>query len=411
MNPRTVLDRLTSAPWEFDFFAAVRAFLADRTRRPVGTDALPDAEAVRFRGHPSLAFPPSQLHALTPPTADRPVPLLTVTFFGLCRANGVLPTHYTQALIPTVTDDADTDHDALRDWFDLFNHRFVSFFYRAWEKYRFYVPFERGEYRRTATDPFTLAIRGLMGFATPGLTRRLVVRGGGAPAEDYRWSAAGSDRAEPAAEPLGRPLDGGLAQPQAAQLRQGLGLGLGEAAHRPGQDHHLGRPTGELVGPHAEGGVAGVVPGPARAAVVVRTGHADGAEQGHEGAIPEVLELARAAAGGTPAAAPVVTFFSRSAAATSMALAPSRRTRSRTANSLAPNRVSSVVAARVRASSSSSPARASVNRWRRRSASAFWSAVSSRRGVRRAIAVAPAGGISVKRPSSPGRRPTSHRLS
>ena len=58
MAPRTVLDRLTSAPWEFDFFAAVRAFLADRTRKPVGTDALPDAEAVRFRGHPSLAFPP-----------------------------------------------------------------------------------------------------------------------------------------------------------------------------------------------------------------------------------------------------------------------------------------------------------------------------------------------------------------
>ena len=212
MAPRTVLDRLTSAPWEFDFFAAVRAFLADRTRRPVGTDALPDAEAVRFRGHPSLAFPPSQLHALAPPTADRPVPLLTVTFFGLYGANGVLPTHYTQALIPTVTDDADTDHDALRDWFDLFNHRFVSFFYRAWEKYRFYVPFERGEYRRTATDPFTLAIRGLMGFATPGLTRRLVVRGGGAPAEDYRWSAAGSDRAEPAADPsvLSRIDDTGL---------------------------------------------------------------------------------------------------------------------------------------------------------------------------------------------------------
>ncbi len=212
MNPRTVLDRLTSTPWEFDFFAAVRAFLADRSRRPVGTDALPDAEAVRFRGHPSLSFPPSQIHALAPPTLERPVPLLTVTFFGLYGANGVLPTHYTQALIPTVTDDADTDHAALRDWFDLFNHRFVSFFYRAWEKYRFYIPFERGEYRRSAADPFTTSIRGLMGLATPGLTRRLVVRGGGAAADDYRWSAAGADRAEPAADPsiLGRIDDTGL---------------------------------------------------------------------------------------------------------------------------------------------------------------------------------------------------------
>lgn len=212
MAPRTVLDRLTSAPWEFDFFAAVRAFLADRTRKPVGTDALPDAEAVRFRGHPSLAFPPSQIHALAPPTDERPVPLLTVTFFGLYGANGVLPTHYTQALIPTVTDDADTDRPALRDWFDLFNHRFVSLFYRAWEKYRFYIPFERGEYRRSAADPFTTAIRGLMGFATPGLTRRLVIRGGGVADEEYRWSAAGADRAEPAADPsvLGNIDDTGL---------------------------------------------------------------------------------------------------------------------------------------------------------------------------------------------------------
>src|SRR5690349_25015732 len=38
-------------------------------------------------------------------------------------------------------------HDAL-PIFDIFNHRIISLFYRAWEKNRFIVPHERGQ-----TDP------------------------------------------------------------------------------------------------------------------------------------------------------------------------------------------------------------------------------------------------------------------
>src|SRR5262249_56976551 len=33
----------------------------------------------------------------------------------------------------------------LRDFLDLFHHRLISLFYRAWEKYRFPVEYERGK--------------------------------------------------------------------------------------------------------------------------------------------------------------------------------------------------------------------------------------------------------------------------
>src|SRR5262249_11909835 len=64
---------------------------------------------------------------------------------------------------------------ALRDWFDLFNHRVISLFFRAWEKYRFYIPYERKEYDNPEPDPFTLGLRSLLGMGVPSLRRRLRV--------------------------------------------------------------------------------------------------------------------------------------------------------------------------------------------------------------------------------------------
>ncbi len=61
----------------------------------------------------------------------------------------------------------------LRDWLDLFNHRLVSLFYRAWEKYRFFVPFERGEYDGPEPDPFTNCLYSLIGLGAPSLRGRL----------------------------------------------------------------------------------------------------------------------------------------------------------------------------------------------------------------------------------------------
>jgi len=172
------IQQFLSEPWEFDFFAAMRVLERSQPdRKSIGLESAPMDEIARLRPHLSMAFPPSQIVEYLPASDERPVPILTTTFFGLYGITGVLPTHYTQMLMDLVRDVRGPERRSLRDFLDLFNHRFISLFYRSWEKYRFYVPYERGDSRSDKPDTFTLALRSVIGLGTPGLTNRLEVRG------------------------------------------------------------------------------------------------------------------------------------------------------------------------------------------------------------------------------------------
>lgn len=175
----TVAEQLFADAPVFDFFQAIR--LLERLypdRRAIGSDALPQHEIVRIRSHLSLAFPPSALHAIEPPNPERSWAVLTQTFMGLTGPSGVLPRHYTQLLLDLHRDVRGPERQALADWFALFDHRLVSLFYRAWDKYRFYRAYERGEAFRPQPDPFTQAVFSLLGLGTPSLRDRLRVVAG-----------------------------------------------------------------------------------------------------------------------------------------------------------------------------------------------------------------------------------------
>lgn len=173
---QSVRDLLFAEPYRFDFFQAVRILeKVYRDRFPVGLDHVPEEEVARFRAHLSMTFPPSTIHDLLPPGENRPAPLMTVTFMGLTGPSGALPTHYTQLLMDLGRDVRGPERRSLRDWLDLFNHRSISLFYRAWEKYRFPIPFERGEPYRPEPDAFTRSLLSLIGLGTPGLRDRLRV--------------------------------------------------------------------------------------------------------------------------------------------------------------------------------------------------------------------------------------------
>ena len=77
----------------------------------------------------------------------------------LTGPSGVLPRHYTEMLLRWERDRKDDEKHAPRAWFDLFNHRFISLFYRAWTKYRFPVAYERAA-GRGREDAFTAALKG-----------------------------------------------------------------------------------------------------------------------------------------------------------------------------------------------------------------------------------------------------------
>lgn len=189
----SVKDRLFAEFYEFDFFQAVRVLeRSSPGRKPIGVDFAPELEIARFRSHLSMTFPPSQIVGFEPPNEERSAPLVTVAFMGLYGVTGVLPVHYTQMLLELVRDVRGPERRSLRDWLDLFNHRFISLFYRAWEKYRFHLAYDRGEAHAPVQDTFTLAVRSLMGLGSPGLRDRLSIRNAefGIGNEEAGWGSA-----------------------------------------------------------------------------------------------------------------------------------------------------------------------------------------------------------------------------
>ena len=134
--------RLLEEGERFEFFQAVRLLqLLRQERGAVGRDEDPEREAVRFRGGIGVDFPTSDVAMIGRGEDDRPTSM-DVAFMGVATpaSFGSLPLHYAQLVREEVVQQK---HEALRDFFDIFNHRLISLFYRAWEKYHFPIVYER----------------------------------------------------------------------------------------------------------------------------------------------------------------------------------------------------------------------------------------------------------------------------
>lgn len=197
-QPSAVIDRLLQEPHRFEFFQAVRLlerwFVRDEQ---LGSDAVLSLR-LQFRNSLSLAFAPSEIAefkviarqaaAVVLPeehdepvvpslpieaTAARPGPELamsparrdsrdieriemTPAFMGLLGAGGVLPTFYTELFAQREQLQRDT---AARAFMDIFLHRAVVIFYRAWRKHRLAIEFEAD--RRNRFLPLVLSLAGM----------------------------------------------------------------------------------------------------------------------------------------------------------------------------------------------------------------------------------------------------------
>jgi type VI secretion system protein ImpH len=156
---------LREQPWTFQFFQAVRLLQRILPHlSSVGQFVHPSKEIVRFGTHPSVAFPASQIQGLDW-SGDR-APVMVVNFMGLTGPSGVLPLYYTELLVDRVRSKDRT----LMAFLNLFNHRMISLFYQAWEKYRFTIAYENNE-----SDRFSHHLMDLIGIGTTGLQKRLTV--------------------------------------------------------------------------------------------------------------------------------------------------------------------------------------------------------------------------------------------
>lgn len=165
-NPAVALSRterrLFAEPYCFEFVQIVRLLkLFNPAASSVGLFRAPETEVVRFGVNPSTSFPASQVQELE--TRPGLPPILRVNFFGAVGPLGVLPLYYTELVAQRVM----ARDRTLRDFLDLFHHRLISLFYRAWLKYRFVVPFEQGE-----EDYFSQYLLDVIGLGTPGLQDR-----------------------------------------------------------------------------------------------------------------------------------------------------------------------------------------------------------------------------------------------
>ncbi len=128
-------------------------------REPVGVWSDPENEVARMHVLPSLAFPPSEVSAVeietsADPNGNRKHPVhVGVRFFGLVGPQGVLPHAYTEHAAAR----ARARDTAFRDFLDLFHHRTLSLFYRAWERHHTAAVAERGGEDRLRSHLLDLA--------------------------------------------------------------------------------------------------------------------------------------------------------------------------------------------------------------------------------------------------------------
>jgi type VI secretion system protein ImpH len=135
MDPerRAEADSLTEAlrerPFEFDFFQAVRRLECANPGLPrIGHSQRSQDEPVRFSQNVSLAFAPASIHAYYEADDEHPARMM-VNFFGLLGTNGPMPLHVTEYIHDRENNYKD---QTLARFLDIFNHRMISKFYRAW---------------------------------------------------------------------------------------------------------------------------------------------------------------------------------------------------------------------------------------------------------------------------------------
>jgi type VI secretion system protein ImpH len=158
-----LMDALEREPWAFDLFQALRRLEAAESKRPrLGRSRRPSEDAIRLTQEPSLAFAPSTIAAFYRPAGGPP--RLSVNVLGLMGPNGPLPIHLTEyARIRSRTYGDNT----LVRFLDIFHHRLMSLFYRAWASSRPTVHFDNKD-----GDRFGVWIAATFGQGTAALTNR-----------------------------------------------------------------------------------------------------------------------------------------------------------------------------------------------------------------------------------------------
>ena len=165
---RAASDSLSQAlrdkPYAFDFFQAVRRIECAYSHLPrIGHSHRPQYDPIRFCQNVSLAFAHSAIETFLEATDEYPGRMF-VNFLGLLGTNGPMPLLITEYVYDRLHNQKDK---TLASFLNIFNHRMISLFYRAWACNQ-----QNVSHDRTEEDRFAIYIGSLFGIGEDSLRNR-----------------------------------------------------------------------------------------------------------------------------------------------------------------------------------------------------------------------------------------------
>ena len=129
--------------------------LSGPKRPPLGTTDTPADDPVRFRSKSRLGFPGREIDAVEydPDDPTRP-PTIRTAFLGLYGVDARMPSYFIDAIAQN-----QEGAEPLAAFLDLFHHRIVTQYHRAWRKHHYPVGFERD-----GSDPVSTYLLSLAGL-------------------------------------------------------------------------------------------------------------------------------------------------------------------------------------------------------------------------------------------------------
>lgn len=155
----------------------IRAQIGRGRLQQIGSNSSPDQEPIRLGSVAKARFAGSEVEEISEePAGNQPgfsnqLIRLQTSVMGLTGPTGVLPLHYTSLLLQR-----QKLHDnAMTDFYDIFNHRSLSIFYRAWAKQQIPVSYETSRLIGDRPDRITSLLNSLVGQGFSELQKRTPV--------------------------------------------------------------------------------------------------------------------------------------------------------------------------------------------------------------------------------------------
>ncbi|TCV98827.1 type VI secretion system baseplate subunit TssG [Biostraticola tofi] len=149
------------APWQYRLFPLLRRIDACQgSPYPLGCSRLPHHDPLRLGQSPFPGYTASEIAAIDPCHLSG-LGRVTVYGFGLFGAEGPLPLHLTEHAWQRQKHHQDT---ALASFADIFHHRLISLFYRAWAASQLALSYDRID-TRSVDD----CLASLLGMGQPAL--------------------------------------------------------------------------------------------------------------------------------------------------------------------------------------------------------------------------------------------------